>query len=226
MSRHLKKYAAPKSWNVQRKDLKFIKKPNPGPYNQTLSQSIDLTLRMLNLAKTAREVKKILNSSAVFVDGRKVKDPKFPVGLFAILSFQSTKKHYRMMLDKKGRLLPLPITSEHAQVKVCKIINKTTLQKGTIQVNCSDGRNMIMKSCTYKVGDSLIIDVSNQTIKEHLPFAPSAEIMLIAGKQSGVRGILTGILQHTISYKEGEQESETRKQYAFVIGPSKTLSLP
>ena len=226
MSRHLKKYAAPKSWNVQRKDLKYIKKPNPGPNNKQTSQSIDLTLRMLRMAKTAREVKKILNNSDILVDGRKIHDPKFPVGLFAVLSFPQTKKHYRIMFDAKGRLTTLPISPEHAHLKVCKITNKTLLKKGVIQVNCSDGRNMRMTSCPYKVGDSLIIDLTNQTIKEHVTLAPGAEIMLASGKQAGTRGTLTGILHNNISYKIGDQEAETRKSYAFVIGPSKTLTLP
>ena len=226
MSKHLKKYAAPKSWNVQRKDLKFIKKPNPGPNNCETSQSINLTLKMLKVAKTAREVKKILNSSEVLVDGRRVLDPKFPVGLFAVLSFSQTKEQYRMMLDVKGRLVASPTDSEHAKVKVCKIINKTVLRKGKLQVNCSDGRNIVVKENSYKVGDSLIINLSDQAIKEHLSFAPGAEIMLVAGKQSGERGILTGVLKNKISYKEREQEAETKKEYAFVIGPSKLIKLP
>lgn len=225
MSRHLKKYAAPRSWNITRKDHMFIKKPNAGPASLELSQTLDLTMKQLKLARTAREVKRILTNSEVLVDGRKVRESAFPLGIMAILSFPKTNTHYRMALDAKGRLAAKQINAQQAGLKITKIINKTKVAGGKIQLNMADGRNVLVENGEYKVGDSLVISVPEQTIKEHLPLSANAHILLLSGKQAGTVGILTEIIGEKISYKHDDKQSETRKDYALVTGPSKTLQL-
>ena len=39
------------------------------------------------------------------VDGRVRTDPKFPLGLFDVLSIPKIKKNYRIMIDVKGRFI-------------------------------------------------------------------------------------------------------------------------
>ncbi|MBI4016240.1 MAG: 30S ribosomal protein S4e [Candidatus Aenigmarchaeota archaeon] len=225
MSRHMKKYAAPRSWNILRKDQMFIKKPTAGPASLELSQTLDLTLKQLKLARTARETKRILTGLDVLVDGRKVRESAFPLGVMAVLSFPKTNMHYRMMLDAKGRLVAQKIDVQQAVLKITKIINKTKVSGGKIQLNMSDGRNILVEKGAYKVGDSLVIGVPDQVVKEHLPLAANSNILLLSGKQAGVSGILTEIIGKKISYTHDGKQSETCRDYALVTGPSKTLQL-
>src|SRR3989338_7765822 len=103
MSEHLKSYFAPKSWRVKRKYVKFISKPNPGPHKIEISMPLNVIIRdILGYAKNLREVKFILENNDVKVDGIRRRDPKFPVGLFDVLSFNGIGEYFRIILDSKG----------------------------------------------------------------------------------------------------------------------------
>ncbi len=225
MSRHVKKLSAPAGWNILRKDRMFIKKPAPGPAGLDSGQSLDLTLRQLGIAKTAREIKRILNSTEVFVDGKRVFAPDFPLGIMAVLSFPKSNVHYRIMLDAKGRIVAKQLDASMSGLKIVKIIGKTMLSGARIQLNCGDGRCIITDKKELKVNDSLVIGLPSQEIREHLPFVPEAPILLTAGKRAGSFGVLSAVLGEKIGFKQEEKQTETRKENALVVGPSKTIVL-
>lgn len=226
MTNHLKKYAAPRTWNIERKDQKFIKKPNPGPHNQELSQSIDLTLKQLNLAKNTRDTNYLLTNNTILIDGRRVQDRGFPIGIMDVLTIAELKTHYRILLDNKGRLHLKKINDKEAGLKIVKITNKKIVQKGKTQLCLNDGRTLLTDKDTYTCGDSLVLSVPKQDIKEHLPLKVKATILLTGGKQSGMTGELKEISGNKISYTHEGTIVETLKDYAFVIGPTKTVTLP
>ncbi|MBI4148372.1 hypothetical protein HY490_03720 [Candidatus Woesearchaeota archaeon] len=220
MSNHIKKYAAPRSWNITKKDAVFIKKPIPGPAPIDFSQTIDLTMRQLNIAKTGREVNRILNTTEVLVDGTRVSTSAFPLGLMSVLSFKQTNTHYRIILDAKGRLNAQNVAEQEAGFKITRITGKSIVKKGKTQLNCSDGRNILVEKDTYHVGDSLVISLPDQTLKEHLPLKANAPILLTAGKQAGSKATLTELSGTKIMFQKDNQQTETLKDYAFVIGPT------
>ena len=225
MSRHVKKYAAPRSWNILRKDRKFIKKPLPGAANFELGQSLNLTLRQIGIGKTAREIKRVLANSEVLIDGRRVRDSACIVGVMGVLSLMQNNTHYRMMVDSKGRLVAKQIDAGQAGLKVSKIIKKTMVRGGKTQLNFGDGRNMVVEKDEYKVGDSLVLSLPDQKIKEHLPVEQNAQVLLLSGKQAGASGVLTQLSGNKISYTCDDKQNETLKEFAIVIGPSKILKL-
>jgi len=58
MSRHLKRYNAPKSWAIKRKERKYIMRLSPGPHNKKMSVPLNIVLRdMLSLSDTKKETK-------------------------------------------------------------------------------------------------------------------------------------------------------------------------
>ena len=70
MKKHLKRPMIPKSWPVERRGTVFVSKPNPGPHSLKLGLPIMIFIKdMLGMAKSAREVKNILNENEVLVDG-------------------------------------------------------------------------------------------------------------------------------------------------------------
>ena len=103
--KHLKRYKAPKSWPIHPKEDTWTVKPSAGSHS--INDSIPLTLvirDVLKLADNSREAKRIINSGNVLVDGRVVKDYKFPVGFMDIIEIPKTGESYRVLLDRKGRL--------------------------------------------------------------------------------------------------------------------------
>ena len=56
----------------------------------------------------------------VLVDGRIVKDSKFPVGLMDIVSIPKLNQHYRMLLDRRGKFELVKIPQGKEQWKLCR----------------------------------------------------------------------------------------------------------
>lgn len=221
--RHLKRFATPNSWQIKRKGIKFVTRPSPGAHPLGLSMPISIVLKdMLECARTTKEVKKLLYANDVLVDGKRVKDSRFPVGLMDVVGISPTKKFYRMVLDSKGKLTPAEIEAGEANLKLCKIKGKTVNRNGKIQVNLDDSRNITVEKDGYKPGDSLLIEVPEQKIKEHFKLEKGALILLVSGKHVAETGAVESIKGKDIMFKgEDGEAAETMKRYAFVVGKTK-----
>ncbi len=215
--RHLKARVAPRSWsNVLRKETKFVSRPKPGTHKLEFSLTLGSIVKDLHLAKTTRELKKILNNQEILVDGKRVKDKNFPVGFMDVITIKDIGS-YRIMINKNG-LLKILDAKKELNLKPSKIINKTMYKGGRLQLNLVDSRNILVKEDKYKTGDSLIIEVPSQKIIEHLPLKQGAFISLIGGKHIGDNGVVDKITDKNIFYKNKDNIIiETSKQYAFVL---------
>lgn len=224
MKKHLKRLAAPKSWKLRRKGIKFIARPMPGPHKLEESITLNVILKnLLSYAKTTREVKKILNDGKILVDKIVRKNYRFPVGVMDIIEIPSTNEYYILLHNKKGKFILKKISKEEADFKICKIIEKTILKKNKIQLNLYDGKNILVEKNDFKVGDSIVIVLPKNEIKKHLKFEKGASIYLIGGKHIGNTGILEevhkfpGSQPAKIIFKSGKETFETLKKYTFVI---------
>jgi small subunit ribosomal protein S4e len=223
MSKHLKRFFSPKSWNVKVKGIKFITKPSPGTHKIKFSMPLDVILRdILNYADTKREVKLILNKGNVLVDGIPRKDHRFPVGLFDVLSILDLKLHFRMVLDKKGKLNLIKIDEKESMLKLCKVTGKSIV-KSKVQLNLFDGKNIIVEKEGYKLGDALLITLGKKNaIKEHIKLEKNIMIYLTGGKHIGQTGKVQDIIGNRILYKtESGEFVETLKEHVFPVGKEK-----
>jgi len=224
MSEHLKKYMAPQTWPITRKDTVYITKPSPGPHNLHTSMTLDLILRTLKYAKTKREIRKILANNEILIDGRRVQESTFPAGIFDTITFKTLNKHYRIIFDQQGKLSLLPINEEETKTKITKIIGKSIQNKGLLQLNLSDGRNILTKEKNYAVGDTLLIETPSNKIQKHVKLEPGALIYLIDGKHLSDIGTVKTIEQKTITYTSTtNKEVQTLKKYAYAVGKDKPL---
>lgn len=221
MKSHIKRLIAPKSWTLLRKEEKFVVRPKPGAHPAKLSMPVALLLKSLGYASTTKEAKKILNTREVLVDGRRVKEHKFPVGLMDVIAIKETGDNYRVLLDKKAVLKAVPVDKEEAGLKLCRIKNKTAVKKGRIQLNLDDNKNILVDKDIYKAGDSVLITVPFQEIKQHFKLEKGAMVYLIGGKHSGQKGILDSIEGRKMIYTAGRKKAESLKKYAFVVGKGK-----
>ena len=221
MKSHLKRLFTPKSWTLLKKEQKFIVRPKPGTHPAKLSMPITLLLKKLGYAATTQEVKKILSTKEVLVDGRRVKEHKFPVGFMDVVTIKDTNDVFRILLDEKGRLKIIPVDKEEALLKLCRIKKKTALKNRKIQLNLSDNRNILVDKDACKVGDSVLITVPFQEIRQHLPLEKGALIYLIGGKHSGHKGTVDAIEKNKLVYTSARKKYESLVKYAFVVGKGK-----
>ncbi len=216
MSTYLKRYAAPRSWTLLRKENTYVMKTRPGPHPAEQSVPLAMLLKQLGHASTTGEAKKILQRQTVIIDGRRIRDYRFPVGLMDVLSLPAAEETYRMTLDLKGRLALTKITKKET-VKPCRIVGKRVIPGGKTQLNLFDGRNVLVDKTDVKVGDTLVIELPAQKAGDALPLKPGATILLTAGKHVGKIGKVDNVGPAQITFTVGGASERTLKQYAFVV---------
>ena len=184
MGKHQKRISAPKSWHISKKSNKWITSTRPGPHHKEQSLPLAIVLRdVLSLVDNRAEAKRVLSEEKILVDGVVVKDLRFPVGLFDVISIPLNNAAYRVLLDRKGRLVLHKLDDLNVN-KLCRINNKTTIKDGVAQLNLSDGKNLL-GSNDYKAKDSLILSIPGKEIVKHLEYKVGNLAMIIGGKHTG-----------------------------------------
>ena len=223
-TKHLKRLAAPKTWDIKRKGIKFVTKLMPGPHSLGTGMPFGVLLRdILKYANTLREIKKILNTNEIKIDGRTRNDVRYPIGLFDSIEFKSINECFRVILSRKGKIELIKIKKEEASLKPCKITGKTIVS-GKLQLNLYDGKNILVDNGAYKVCDTLLLELPGQKVNKHIKLDKKSAIFLIGGKHMGEIGNVEDIIENKIIYKDREGNLiETSKKYAFVVGDIKPL---
>ncbi|MFH0977965.1 MAG: 30S ribosomal protein S4e [Candidatus Woesearchaeota archaeon] len=218
MSRYFKRITAPRSWKVQRKTNVFLLRPHPGAHSLERGLPLAIILRdYLGYAKNLKEAKMILQTKNVLVDNERRKSEHFLAGLLDVITIKETKEHFRLILNKKGHLELLKIADKEAGIKPKKILNKTVIKKGVLQLNLSDGTNQITKEQGYKTGDTILVEFP-QKIVAHYKLANEAAVYITGGKHQGERATVEGISEHGIMCKTEHANYVAQKKHVFVIG--------
>ncbi|MHA2407332.1 MAG: 30S ribosomal protein S4e [Candidatus Ranarchaeia archaeon] len=232
--RHQKRIAAPRLWTIKRKSGKFTVKTRPGPHPTNKSVPLQIILRdVLKQAKTAKEVKHILNEGSVLVDGVVRKEKRFPVGLMDVLEIPLIKGVYRMVPDESHQLWLHSISSKDAKYKLCRIQNKRSIKGGNLQINLHDGRNILIPISSedvFKPRDILKISIPSQKILSIIKFEEGVDAIVIDGRNVGKSGKIIAInLRYgahtstvTLESDDGTK-FDTDIDYVFPIGEGRPL---
>jgi len=223
VKQHLKRIFTPKTWQIGRKLNVFITRPKPGAHKLSEGVSINTFFKeMIKYCKTTKEVKQILNNKEVLVDGTRRKDHRLMIGLMDVISVPSIKENFRILISDKGHLSSIKINDAESKTKPSKIANKTIIAGGKIQLNFTDGRNVIIKKNDYKTGDTLILNLPDQKITKHFKLEKGAYILLTSGSHVGMSGQIIEIKDKVVKFKTKDgEELETKLAYSFVIGDKK-----
>jgi len=233
VSKHLKRLAAPRTVRLHRKEKKWTIKQSPGPHRLEKSIPLGIIIRdYLKLCDSYREVKRVISSGDILVDGSIRKNHKFPCGLMDVLSIPKLKKDYRLLFDKNGKLTLVPISSKDAEWKLQRIENKTIIKGNKIQLNFHDGKNILVKKDEYKTGDVLKISFKDNKISEVFKYEKGTVSMIIGGSHIGEMANILDIQvvassKPNLAKMKGNTEFSTLSHYIFPIGKTKPiLSLP
>ena len=233
MSKHLKRLNSPRAVQLHRKEKTWTIRPSSGPHPLELSIPLGLIIRdYLKLVDTMGEAKRIISDGEILVDGVKRKIHQFPCGLMDVISIPKIKKDYRILFDKRGRLILVPIESNDSTWKLCRIQNKTIVNGKQVQLNLHDGRNQIVKKDEYKTGDVLKISFKENKISETFKFEKGTVSMIIGGSHIGEVANIEDIEVITsskpnLAKMKGVTNFSTIKDYVFPIGKTKpVIELP
>lgn len=228
MGHHLKRVVSPKSWGIARKTDKFVTKTSPGPHNKNALPIIVWARDHMGIVRNMKEAKYVLRERNIIVNGRPVRHTDMGIGIFDIVSIPKSGKHYRILRDKKGRHVSIPIDEEAASSRLVKITNKTIVKGGKTQLNLRDGSN-ILTDKSYNSGDSIVLSLKEgqkNQIVDHFPFQTGNMAMIIGGKHSGVVGRITecitvpGSLSNRVILKDEQSGEifETIAEYVVMVG--------
>ena len=234
---HLKRLLAPRFWKIPKKVKKWVVTPRPGPHKKFECIPLLILLRdILKLVDEAKDAKKIIKSGEVFVDGKPRKDHKYPVGLMDVVAIPKLKKLYRVVPTSYG-LSPINIPKKESNLKLCRINGKTLLKKGCVQLNLHDGRNIQIpvkdprnpKEDIYKTGDSILIEVPEQKILEHIRMEPENLAIITGGQNMGMIVRIKDVIKtrsrepNKVLCKGVDKEFDAIKDYVFVVGTKKPV---
>ena len=193
---------------IPRKGTKYVVRASSDPKN---SVPVLIAVRdMLHLAKTAREVKEMIKSKALKLNGRDVTELKASIKLFNI--FQA---------DKTYRLTILPTNKFHLEEikptdsRLLKVTNKKILPKNQLQINFHDGTNIITKD-KMNVNDSVLLSFDSK-IKSHIKPEKGAGVFVFKGKYLGRSGNLQSLKGSKISVKFRNTEGVAEIPFSHAI---------
>lgn len=195
----MKSVAAPRSWDISRKGDRFVYKPTPGPYPIVASYPLGVVIRDLAaVATSAKEVKLILRSGKVLIDGTERHMPSFPVGLFNIVSIPIEGLNFRLVPSPRGLVLAR-LGADETDKKLCRVSTKTKVRGGHIQYGLHDGRSIISDSLDLGPGDAMLLEVPSQKVLGQVKLSKGSVGLILSGLRAGQTGRIVEVKEGTIS---------------------------
>ncbi|MFH2106575.1 MAG: 30S ribosomal protein S4e [Candidatus Micrarchaeota archaeon] len=223
---HQKRIAIAKEIPISdKKKYKWMIQTAPGPHPKKHSIPMVVVLReILGLAKTSDEAKRILTKRMVLIDGKVRKGLNFPLGIMDVISFPAIEKYYRIVLDSKGKLRPVPIHKNESEMKILKVIRKHVAPKGTLVVTFHDGKNLVADN-NLSVGDSIAFSLKDFKLASLLKLENGCRCLIREGKHAGTVATLKQILKRDGRDDEAvvntdKDEFITVAKYLFVVNDS------
>jgi small subunit ribosomal protein S4e len=231
--KHLKRLPAPKYWPIKRKTGKFTTRVIPGPHARDQCLTLALVLReVLGYSANMREVKAILSSGQIKIDGHIRKDPRYPVGLMDVIDITTSGERFRFVPKKRGGLRLVKIDDKEAEFKLCKVETKTMVKGGKVQLGLHDGRTLLLaegdKPSKYNTLDTLKIAIPDQKILDSIELEKGVYAVVSRGRNIGNEGKVieiekrVGTHASTVTMEDPEgNRFQTALEYVFVVGKSK-----
>ncbi|WP_435099722.1 30S ribosomal protein S4e [Halarchaeum sp. P4] len=223
MSNHQKRLSVPKSWPVERKTATFTAKAGAGPHGEAGVPLVVVLRDVLEYVDTTKEAKYAAHNDSVLVNGDTVRDVTLPIGMFDILGFPEREEYYRVFPDEGGRLALTEIPAADADGKLAKVVDKTLVSGGDVQLNLHNGHNIVVEEDEYSGNDSIVVDLESDDVLAHFPYEEGALVTAVSGQHAGEVGEVTditvspGSADNTVEVETDDGSFETVESYVFVI---------
>lgn len=200
---HLKSLAAPR--HLPKRENVFTVCPRPGPHPKRRSIPLLIAVRdLLRLVEDGKTARKLIKAGKFMVDGRAIKDPRFPLGLMDVLSIPATGDAYRVLIRPGKGLSLFKITEEEAKFKICQVVRKKHVRGGGLMIGLHDGRTVIFKDerleqgLGFRILDSVKISLPSQEILEQAPLETNVYAYIHTGARAGLHGKIAKIRKDVV----------------------------
>ncbi len=187
-SKKLKRQMAPQFWGIPRKDKRFVITVKPGSHKKSHAVPTAVFLRdMLKIVSSIREAKASIYSGKVKIDGVVRRSLHHPIGLMDVVELENVSDIYRMVPAEGKLLKPITIDSSEKSKKLVKVISKTTINGGKMQIGFHDGRSVI-SDIEISVGDTCLMQIPDQEILQVIKLEVGCQGLVIRGINAGQIG--------------------------------------
>ena len=184
-SKHAKRSVVTRMVVIPRKMSKYYFRQLPGRHNVHTSVALAGMLRDVSgIAANDKEVKYLIKNSKVRVDGRIVREKKYPVGFNDVIDVDSER--YVVSLDERGKLVLNPSAGKE-NIKKIKVVAISKARGGKGVLRLSDGENIIYDG-TVQAGDSVSLDLEKRKVVKVTPFEQGQHAIVFVGKNAGKHG--------------------------------------
>ncbi len=218
--RHLKALAAPKFLNIHKKETKYVAKAAPGRHSAEKALPLLLVLKQLGIAKITKDAKKVIKGKLVSVNGKAVRDYRYPVGINDVISINGV--NYAVSINRLGKATYEKLEGNEAEMPF-KIVRKYKA-KGKLMLQLHDGKNINAdKFADASINDSLVVALPSGEARALLKLEKDAKCFVIDGIHVGVKGIIKEVKKGdmhtptTVIVEYGNESFETPVNNIMVI---------
>lgn len=209
---HLKRNEIGKFWAIPRKGTKYL-----ALASHNVKDSIPLVIVMRNLlklVKNKKELKRMLNEKSILINHREIRETNYPVSIFDIITIPSTKQNFKATISGSRKMIFEEVSNKEAETKVYKVLNKKLLSTKTIQLNLTQGKNIISNEKT-NTGDSIVLNLKDNKIISIIPIEKGKTAFVLKGKHIGHSGKILDVLERG-GKKIAKIESEGKRINVWV----------
>ncbi len=84
-NRHMKSINAPKYLGIHKKETAYVMMASPGRHSASMNIPLALFVKKERIADTTRDAETVIKNENITVNGKVIKDPKYPVGINDII---------------------------------------------------------------------------------------------------------------------------------------------
>jgi len=213
---HVKRLASPKTWTIPRKGTKYVLGAYPGKKKE-LTIALGMLIRdFFDITSTKKETRAFLKAKEAMVDGKIIEEEKYPISLFDNVGFPKMKKFYRIIINELGKIGVEEIKESEMGKKAYKVIGKTALKNGKLQLNLFNGRNVLTDK-KIMVNDSVVMDLEKNAVLKHLPLKVGAKVYITGGSHLGSKGVIENVSKEYIQVKISNQLFDIKLDNIYVL---------
>jgi small subunit ribosomal protein S4e len=180
-----------KFFSIPKKGTKYVAVAS---HNKNKSVPLIVVIRdILKLVKNKKELKSILNEKQIKINNKEIREINYPICLFDVLTLVNGK-NYRALLSKEKKMIFSEINEKEAKTKVYKVESKKMLSKKQIQLNLSQGKNILSKE-KVNIGDSIVLNLEDNKIIKVIAMEKGKHAYVTQGKHIGQQGKIDELME-------------------------------
>ncbi|MCL5101910.1 MAG: S4 domain-containing protein [Candidatus Marsarchaeota archaeon] len=195
-NRHIKSLNAPKFFGVAKKEHTYTAKPSAGRHSLQKSVALQTIVKKSSLFSGTAEAVKAIKAMEITVNGKKVYDPKYPVGLNDIINITPIGKKFSVQISKQGASVLEELKKADAE-RHAKVTGKYVSKANVLMLRLHDGSSIKAPDKSIAVGDTITLSESNE-FKQHLPMKSGSKCIVIDGVHVGAEGKIVNMAKGTM----------------------------